>query len=333
MRPAADTLGLGGTWTDPTWRTTLTLTALERDLLRTWWVRRLQFIAHAGAAALVTTQNYSRLEHSLGVLALVAHFHPDDVLTRAGALLHDIGHLPFSHTLEGLAGLDHHQLGEQRLHDLTPVLARHGLDEDDVDAVAAAATGSRPGPLSAPRGELSLDHLDSFVRSARAHGRPLLDPRQLLERLTLTGGVVTTDPATADHLDDLVLAEARSQTAEVNVVATGLLRHWAGLLLHDAPAEQRTRTAASTDEELWWSLRTDERTAAEVERFRRDPLQWAVTDPDAVGHGTTGTRHTVRRLYLSAPRVPGEVPGARTARIAARLPPTPVSFVVHRTPS
>ncbi|WP_432504826.1 HD domain-containing protein [Kineococcus arenarius] len=90
MQPAADTLGLGGTCTDPVRKVTVTLTALERDLLRSWWVRRLQFIAHAGAAAMVTTQNYSRLEHSLGVLALVSHFHPGDVLTRAGALLHDI---------------------------------------------------------------------------------------------------------------------------------------------------------------------------------------------------------------------------------------------------
>jgi len=324
-------LGLGGTYTDPTWKVTLTLTDLERDLLRTWWVRRLQFIAHAGAATLVTTQNYSRLEHSLGVLALVSHFHPDDVLSRAGALLHDIGHLPFSHTIEGLAGLDHHQLGDQRLRELGPLFTRHGLSVGDV---AAAAAGSVPGPLSAAKGALSLDHLDSFVRSARAHGRPLHELRQLMDRLTLTGGVVTTDSATADHLDDLVMAEARSQTSDVNVLATGLLRHWTGVLLHDASHEQLTRFAVMTDDELWWLLRTDERTATDVDLFRRDPLQWVVARADTGGRSgdcATGyTQRTIQRLYLSVAHVIGEAPAARAAHLLAQLPPTPLRFVIYR---
>src|SRR5690625_1373094 len=99
MQPdAADTLGIGGSWFDPLWRVPVELSPLERALLDSWPVRRLGMVAHAGAAALTTTQTYSRLEHSLGVLALVAHFAPQDALARATALLHDVGHLPFSHT-------------------------------------------------------------------------------------------------------------------------------------------------------------------------------------------------------------------------------------------
>ncbi len=75
---AADVLGIGGIYRDPLWRVTVALTALERELLRCWWVRRLAYVAHAGAAAITTVQTYSRLEHSLGVLALVAHFDPDN---------------------------------------------------------------------------------------------------------------------------------------------------------------------------------------------------------------------------------------------------------------
>lgn len=60
----ADTLGAGGVFIDPVWRVQVDLTPLERDLLRSWWVRRLGFVVHAGAAAISSTQSYSRLEHS-----------------------------------------------------------------------------------------------------------------------------------------------------------------------------------------------------------------------------------------------------------------------------
>jgi HD superfamily phosphohydrolase len=73
---SCDTLGTGGTFRDPLWRAVVPLTALEQDLLRCWWVRRLNFVAHAGAAVIATTQSYSRLEHSLGLLALVVHLTP-----------------------------------------------------------------------------------------------------------------------------------------------------------------------------------------------------------------------------------------------------------------
>ncbi|WP_330316089.1 HD domain-containing protein [Streptomyces platensis] len=65
--------------------------------------------------------------HSCGVLALVAHFRPEDELLRVAALLHDIGNLPLSHTLEGVAGLDHHAIGVQLVQSdpIRPVLEKH----------------------------------------------------------------------------------------------------------------------------------------------------------------------------------------------------------------
>jgi HD superfamily phosphohydrolase len=333
VKYAADTLGLDGTYTDPLWKITVRLSSLERDLLRTWWIRRLQFIAHAGAAATVTTQSYSRLEHSLGVLALVAHFHPDDELSRAAALVHDIGHLPFSHTFEGLAGLDHHHLGSRRFETLAPVLTRHGLDAVHVDDHAHAAS---PGPLTPAAGLLSLDHLDSFVRSARAHGRLEEDPPQLLNRLRLLEGAVSTDAVTAGQLAALVIAEARSQTSVVNVLATALIRHWAGLILGDAAAHQRAAIAAMTDDEFWALLRADERTADDVEQFRRDPQQWSVTQQEIAAptpeakDPLVDITYRIQRLYLTLPLVEGHDTGAAAA-IFADLPSPPLHYVVTRT--
>ncbi|MFE6777413.1 HD domain-containing protein [Streptomyces sp. NPDC057676] len=56
------------------------------------------------------------------MLALVAHFRPDDEALRAAALLHDVGHPPLSHTAEGLAGLDHHTIGARPLRAEPPAL-------------------------------------------------------------------------------------------------------------------------------------------------------------------------------------------------------------------
>src|SRR5699024_2755164 len=115
MQPdAADTLGIGGSWFDPLWRVPVELRPLERALLDSWPVRRLGRGRPAGAAAQASTPAYSRPDLSLGVLALAARFAPQDALARATALLHDVGHLPFSHTLEGIDGLDHHDLGHAR---------------------------------------------------------------------------------------------------------------------------------------------------------------------------------------------------------------------------
>ncbi|MFI5779789.1 HD domain-containing protein [Nocardia sp. NPDC051570] len=151
--------------------------------MRTWELRRLQFVVHAGAAASTTNQTYTRLEHSLGLLALVAHFAPHDEVARLAALLHDIGHLPFSHTFEGVAGLDHHELGRQRIRELTPLLAEYGMDADEVLGVMDSGTSV----LRGRPGSLKLDHLESLSvptraalpryrlrrrRSDRIHGEP-----------------------------------------------------------------------------------------------------------------------------------------------------------------
>lgn len=138
------TLGDADVLVEPLWRVQVRLTDVERELLATWPVRRLGFIAHAGASSIATVQSYTRLEHSLGLLALVAHVAPGDRTARVAALLHDVGHLPFSHTLEGIAGLDHHDLGARRIRSLSPLLARHGLDAETVIDVV---DGRLPSPL------------------------------------------------------------------------------------------------------------------------------------------------------------------------------------------
>jgi len=298
----ADTLGADGTWADPLWRLEVALTPLERDLLRTWWLRRLAFVSHAGAASITTTQTYTRLEHSLGVLALVAHFAPGDHEARAAALLHDVGHLPFSHTLEGISGLDHHTIGRERIRELAPVLERHGAS---AERVIALDEGALPSPLRAGPGIMKLDHLDSFVRSGQAHGRTDVRPSELLARCRLHDGGVDTDRETADELVRLVVAEARAQRAAPNVVPIAVLRDLVTRALASAePVFGSEELTTMTDGDLWSALLTCEVTRERTMLLRRGPTAWRLSEGPGREDGESLT-HSIVRGYLSLPTVDG----------------------------
>lgn len=329
MKASADTLGINGTFIDPLWRIEVRLTPIEQDLLRSWWVRRLGFINHAGAASATTTQSYTRLEHSLGLLALVSHFTPNDHHARVAALLHDIGHLPFSHTFEQVAGLDHHVLGTQRIQDLSAVLERQGLDPQ---TIIDTIDGTRRSGLRGGTTGLRLDHLDSFIRSGRAHGRTTEPPSTTLRKLRLVDGVVDTDPSTADYLKRLTVAEAQAQATEPNLVAVAVIRELASRIL-DTPAQhQRSDIAAMTDDEFWALLLAHPMTSADAAHFRRAPTAWQIDPADAPPTGTEAIHVRLRRLYLDLPLTNGH-PTPPIDPTTEGLPLVPRTFRIVRQSS
>lgn len=318
---SGDLVAFSGIWTDPLWRVRVELLPVEQELLRHWWVRRLAHVAHAGAAAWTTVQAYSRLEHSLGVLALTAHFAPQDALGRVSALLHDIGHLPLSHTFEHAAGFHHHELGDERLADLAPLLARHGLDWRQVaEHQHAGSAARRAGGL------LGLDHLDSFGRSGHANGWAAEPAARLLARLDLRDGVVDTDRRTAELLAGYAVNEAASQCTASNVIAYAVTERIATTLLAGADAAERARVAAMTDIEFWALALADPRTREDAEGLRRRPDSWR-TRPlrfhEAVPPGAL--EFVKRRLYTVLPTVEG----ARFETDAfSDLPAVPIRWAV-----
>ncbi|GAA4201905.1 hypothetical protein GCM10022220_08520 [Actinocatenispora rupis] len=291
------TVGVSGWYADPLWGTTIELTRVERDLLATPLLRRLHFVAHAGAARVATTQTYSRLEHTLGVFSLVAHWLPDATELRIAALLHDVGHLPLSHTLEGLAGLDHHTIGRERLGEVAGLLTRHGVN---AAAVADVLTGATRSPLVGSVGQLSIDHLDSYVRSGRANGWLSVDPGTIRAGVRPTGGVLDTDLGTAAELVTLVRAEAYSHVSWDNVAPAAVLRRLAAVLLDEAGPGALSRL---TDDELWLQLLAHPETAAETHRLRFAPHELTIRVVDA---DDPARNHSLRKIYRSAPLVDGQ---------------------------
>ncbi|MFT4163834.1 MAG: HD domain-containing protein [Microlunatus sp.] len=320
---SVSTLGDEEVFVEPLWRVELRLSGLEQELLKTWWVRRLGFVSHAGAASITTVQSYTRLEHSLGLLALVVHFAPDDREARAAALLHDIGHLPFSHTFEHSIGLDHHVIGADRIRDLAPLLSRHGIDPETVVGIV---DGHVPSVLSGPRRGMRLDHLESFVRSGRAHGRTTVAPHVTLSRLRLEGGAIDTDAETAEYLRDLVVGEAQSQVAPRNLGPMAVMQQLANSLLADPTARTSAeQLAAMTDDEFWAAVLSCPATRDLALRLRTWPDLWSVTaDEPAMSNGL---KLWVRRLYLDLPLIGGH-PSPPIDPAAHGLPHVPAQFAI-----
>src|SRR2546428_4703468 len=93
---------------------TIRLDPLTVDLLETLELQRLNSIRQLGLTYLVFPgANHSRVEHCLGVGHVAGEMPralglPDDErkLVQAAGLLHDVGHVPFSHTLEHFLSRD-----------------------------------------------------------------------------------------------------------------------------------------------------------------------------------------------------------------------------------
>jgi len=216
--------GRDGVLWSPLWRIRIELTALERALLQTWSVRRLHFLHHNGASAFAYPLNVSRLQHTLGVLALVAHFCPHDIDLRTAALLHDVGHYPFCHSTELVPGADHHKMTRRRVtsEPIRGLLGVHGLDPE---SVLALMDGEPPNPLRTHNGLLHLDHLDSWVRQAQAAGYAERSAHELLSRLRLENHNVAADQDTAEYLVWLIRKGNERHYAEGDIGPASVLAH------------------------------------------------------------------------------------------------------------
>ncbi|WNR43933.1 HD domain-containing protein [Paenibacillus roseipurpureus] len=196
----------GGRITEPLYQWHLEAHPVEIELFRSKPVRRLKFLHHFGASALFSPLTHSRFEHTVGVWSLMAHFCPEDLHLRIAALLHDIGHLPFSHAVERTLGYNHHRQTEQLIGEgvIADILMEHGISPRSIVELLKQET-----PLTNPTAILGLDHLDSFLRDTYYAGKQLLPPAELVKGLRLRGPYLEGDETTALALIDTIVEEHR----------------------------------------------------------------------------------------------------------------------------
>jgi HD superfamily phosphohydrolase len=165
---------------------------LALALIETPQVQRLRRIRQLGFSNLVYPgANHTRFEHSLGVYHLAKHLvkqvdeqQRNELL--AAALLHDIGHGPFSHATEDLilryTRKSHEDIEEfLRKGEISDILKEYSLSPS---AIAAHIRGETdPGQII--HSEIDVDRMDYLVRDAHYTGVAfgLIDHVRLIHEL------------------------------------------------------------------------------------------------------------------------------------------------------
>lgn len=164
---------------------------LEAALINSRPLQRLRFIHQLGFTFLVFPgAEHSRFGHALGAMHLAGRVYealcaksdgllppgtrsPERRLVRAAALLHDLGHAPFSHSAEELfeGGIDHEEMTRRLISipEIEEIFARHGGGLATADVIRLLRGGGTPTERLLSRivaGELDVDKMDYLLRDS-----------------------------------------------------------------------------------------------------------------------------------------------------------------------
>ncbi|HEX5179187.1 MAG TPA: HD domain-containing protein [Gemmatimonadaceae bacterium] len=188
---------------DPLWNT-IVVDAVTRRLIDTPVFQRLRYVRQLGLAHLVYPgATHTRFEHALGAYHLARRtlgvlddrreldaIPPDERgVVIAAALLHDVGHHPFSHALEEI-GAQHHEVAARPLITQGPIAdeLRASIAPDAPERVYALIRGQSASPLQGLiSGSLDLDKIEYLKRDAFMCGVPYgeIDVDRLINALTV----------------------------------------------------------------------------------------------------------------------------------------------------
>ncbi|TNF22367.1 MAG: HD domain-containing protein [Deltaproteobacteria bacterium] len=214
--PVHDTIALSRT--DPAGRLALAL-ADTREMQRLRRIRQLglSYLVYPGA-------EHSRFAHSLGVLWLawqvservaqkVSVSDDDHILAVAAALLHDVGHGPFSHALEAVTGVDHEDWTHAIILDPETEVHRVLTAMDPslptrVSAVLAKRGDAAPWVSDLVSSQLDADRLDYILRDGHATGVRIgsYDLARILALLDVVDGHLAVHAGAQEAVEGYLLA-------------------------------------------------------------------------------------------------------------------------------
>lgn len=201
------------------------LSGLERDLIDTGVFQRLRRIRQlAGAHLTYPSAQHSRFEHSLGtmdvaglagsVLVNKGYIDEDKIqILRIAALLHDIGHGPFSHLFEEVmaehSNVTHEDVGKNiiRQTEIKDVLSKHGFDANSITKLSFGESKTLflneiiAGGLSAD----IMDYLqrDSYFTGAQ-YGK--IDAERIVSSLEVHDNRLALDKAALYSFEAMMIA-------------------------------------------------------------------------------------------------------------------------------
>ncbi|MGC8567968.1 MAG: HD domain-containing protein [Candidatus Micrarchaeia archaeon] len=165
-----------------------------KELLASKPLQRIKQISQQGLPAELDRSrplNYSRYEHSVGVMLLLRKLGANEEEQLAG-LLHDISHTPFSHTADMLFGSYAEQGLQDSLHEsyfknneVEAILKRRGYDTSRISNPELFSLLERKSP------DLCADRLDYSLRDL-AYAKQI-DPKEEVRHLLNLNGEIVFD--------------------------------------------------------------------------------------------------------------------------------------------
>lgn len=215
------------------------ITGCLLDLLGTPEVQRLHSIKQLGFAHLVFPgAHHTRFDHSLGACAIATRITEilelpteEKELVTCAALLHDIGHGPFSHTLESILlerfGVDHVDLSEKLIlgtytifdekealfiHAATlhQILEKYDANEKDIVGIIRGKPSKKSYLGQLLNSTIDVDQLDYLMRDAYYTGVSygMIDVQRLLQTIMIHKGNLTMMRKGVSVVENILMARA-----------------------------------------------------------------------------------------------------------------------------
>jgi HD superfamily phosphohydrolase len=206
------------------------LTEVERNIIDTLAVQRLRRIRQlAGAEYVYPAANHTRFEHVLGVMYLagvVTENLPTELSAdekqkvRLAALLHDVGHAPFSHLFEPFLlkylGRNHEDMSTWIIANssLSEMIENQGFSAKELSNLAVGKTSK---PEKRYLGQIisssfDVDKMDFVVRDSyhTGAGYGSVDVFRLIYTMDILDGNLAADITALPTLESLILARLES---------------------------------------------------------------------------------------------------------------------------
>jgi HD superfamily phosphohydrolase len=200
------------------------LNRLERYIVDSSVFQRLRRIRQLSSAYLTyPSAQHTRFEHSLGTMHLAGRvskvlkdkgYIDDDgaQLLRLAALLHDIGHGPFSHLFEEVIALksnvSHEDIGSRMIKEFfSDILSKYGYTADEVSKLAFYEVTERY-MNEVISGGLSADLMDYLLRDSYFTGAHYgrIDAERIISSLEVRDNRLALDKAALNSFISLLLA-------------------------------------------------------------------------------------------------------------------------------
>jgi hypothetical protein len=201
------------------------LSEVERSVIDTYVFQRLRRIRQlAGAYLTYPSAQHSRFEHSLGtmhvagsagnVLVNKGYLDEDEVqILRLAALLHDIGHGPFSHLFEEVmaerTNVTHEDIGRKIIQqtEIKDILAKHGFNVKSISKLSFGE--SRVSFLNEIiAGGLSADIMDYLQRDSYFTGAEYgkIDAERIISSFEVHNNRLALDKAALYSFEAMMIA-------------------------------------------------------------------------------------------------------------------------------